>query len=45
MFKIYKAKVVNQVNKKIKAVRSDRCGEYYDKYDGTGRCPKSFVNF
>jgi len=36
MFKIYKAKVENQLNRKIKAVRSDRGGEYYDRYDGSG---------
>ena len=28
MFKIYKAEVKNQLNKKIKVVRSDRGGEY-----------------
>ena len=44
MFKIYKAKVKNQLNRKIKAVRSDRGCEYYDRYDGLGRCPESFVN-
>ena len=37
MFKIYKAKVENQLNRKIKAVRSDRGGEYYDRYDGSSR--------
>ena len=45
MFKIYKAEVENQLNRKIKVVRSDRGGEYYDRYDGSGRCPESFVNF
>jgi len=29
MFKIYKVKVENQQNRKIKAVRSDRGSEYY----------------
>ena len=39
MFKIYKVKVENQQNRKIKAIRSDRGGEYYDRYDRSGRCP------
>jgi len=45
MFKIYKTEVENQHNRKIKAVRSDRGGEYYGRYDGSGRCPESFANF
>ena len=45
MFKIYKAEVENQLTKKIKAVRSDRGDEYYDRYDKSGRCPESCVNF
>jgi len=45
IFKIYKAKVENQQNRKIKAVRSDRGGEYYDRYDKSGRCLELFVNF
>ena len=45
MFKIYKAKVENQLNRNIKAVRSDRGGEYYGRYNGSGRCPESVVNF
>jgi len=45
MFKIYKVEVENQLNRRIKAVRSDRCGEYYDRYDGSGRCPGPFANF
>ena len=28
-FKIYKAEVENQLENKIKRVRSDRCGEYF----------------
>ena len=35
MFKIYKAKVENQQNEKIKAVRSGCGGEYDDRYDGS----------
>ena len=38
-FKIYKAEVENQQNRKIKVVRSDRDGEYYDRYDSLGRYP------
>jgi len=45
MFKIYKAKVENQHNKKIKTFRYDRGGEYYGRCDGSGRCPGPFVNF
>ena len=44
MYKIYKVKVENQQNRKIKIVRSDRGGEYYGKYDGSGRCPGLFIN-
>ena len=33
MFKIYEAEIENQQNRKIKAVRSDRDGEYFDRYD------------
>ena len=36
MFKIFKAEVENQLGKKIKAVKSDRGGEYYGRYDGSG---------
>ncbi|KAI0493328.1 hypothetical protein KFK09_027605 [Dendrobium nobile] len=37
VFKIFKAEVENQLGKKIKAVKSDRGGEYYGRYDGSGR--------
>ena len=36
MFKAFKVEVENQLNKRIKAARSDRGGEYYRKYDGSG---------
>ena len=36
MFKSFKVEVENQLNKRIKNVRSDRGGEYYGKYDGSG---------
>jgi len=45
MFKIYKPEVKNQQNRKIKAVRFDRGGEYYGRCDGSGRCPGPFANF
>ncbi|KAI5344589.1 hypothetical protein L3X38_012466 [Prunus dulcis] len=44
-FKIYKAEVENQLNLKIKVVRSDRGGEYYGRYDETGRNPGPFAKF
>ena len=42
-FKIYKAEVENQLDRKIKVVRSDRGGEYYGKYDESGRNPGPFA--
>ena len=45
MFKIYKAKVVNPVNKKIKAIRSNRGAKYYGRYNGSARCLGPFTNF
>ena len=36
VFKNYKAEVENQLNKRIKSFRSERGGEYYGKYDGSG---------
>ncbi|KAL8140605.1 hypothetical protein V2J09_006626 [Rumex salicifolius] len=36
VFKSYKAEVELQLGKKIKAVKSDRGGEYYGRYDGSG---------
>ena len=35
VFKSFKAKVELQLGKKIKAVKSDRGGEYYGRYDGS----------
>ena len=46
MFKSYKAKVENQLSKRIKNIRSDRGGEYYGRYDGSGeQCPGPFTKF
>ena len=36
VFKTFKAEVELQLGKKIKAVKSDRGGEYYGRYDGSG---------
>ena len=36
VFKSYKAEVENQLGKKSKVVKSDRGGEYYGRYDGSG---------
>ena len=35
VFKTFKAEVELQLGKKIKAVKSDRGGEYYGRYDGS----------
>ncbi|KAL4387760.1 hypothetical protein GQ457_09G019960 [Hibiscus cannabinus] len=46
VFKSYKAEVENQHNKRIKKVRSDRGGEYYGRYDGSGeQRPGPFAKF
>jgi len=44
-FKIYKVEVENQQKRKIKAFRFDRGGEYYGRYDRSGRCLRPFANF
>lgn len=36
VFKSFKAEVELQLGKKIKTVKSDRGGEYYGRYDGSG---------
>ncbi|KAL8090858.1 hypothetical protein AgCh_040068 [Apium graveolens] len=46
VFKEYKDEVELQLISSIKAVRSDRGGEYYGRYDGSGeQYPGPFVNF
>ncbi|KAJ4728701.1 Retrovirus-related Pol polyprotein from transposon TNT 1-94 [Melia azedarach] len=46
VFKNYKAKVENQLSKRIKTVKSDRGGEYYGRYDGSGeQHPGPFAKF
>ena len=37
VFKVFKAEVENQLDKKIKAVKSKHGGEYYGRYDGSGK--------
>ena len=45
-FKIFKTEVENQLNKRIKGVRSDRGGEFYGKNDASGeQCPRSFARY
>jgi hypothetical protein len=44
-FKIFKAEVENQHNLKIKVVRSDRGGEYYNRHTPYGQVPGPFARF
>ena len=43
--KAFKAKVKLQQGKKIKVVHYDRIGEYYGRYDDTGRNPRPFDKY
>ena len=46
MFKIFRAEVETQLNKKIKYVKSDRGGEYCGRYDSSGKQhPGPFADF
>ncbi|KAL5856862.1 hypothetical protein ACOSQ3_004320 [Xanthoceras sorbifolium] len=46
MFKAFKAEVDNQLNKRIKSIRSNRGSDYYGRYDGLGeQRPRPFVKF
>ncbi|GJX73241.1 putative RNA-directed DNA polymerase [Tanacetum coccineum] len=45
MFKTFKAEVKNQLDRKIKVVRSDRGGEYYGRHTDVGQAPESFFDF
>ncbi|RDX82351.1 hypothetical protein CR513_36873, partial [Mucuna pruriens] len=46
VFKSFKAKIELQLGKKIIAVKSDRGGKYYGRYDGSGeQCPGPFALF
>lgn len=44
-FKIFKSKVENQHNLKIKIVRLDHGGEYYGKHNPYGQVPRLFARF
>ena len=44
-FKSFKAAIELKTGKRIKCVRSDRGGEYYGRYDETGRNPGPFARF
>ena len=44
-FKVYKDEVGKQVGIPIKIVRSDRGGEYYDRYTSEGQAPGPFADF
>jgi transposase InsO family protein len=44
-FKIFKAKVENQRNIKIKVVHLDRGGEYYGRHTPYGQIPRPFAKF
>ena len=46
MFKNFKTKIENQLDKRIKSIKSDRGGEYYGIYDGSGKQSSwSFAKF
>ncbi|KAL6340525.1 hypothetical protein AAG906_010433 [Vitis piasezkii] len=45
VFKIYKAKVENQLNQRIKSVRFDRDGEYYGRFTESGQHLSAFALF
>ena len=44
-FKIFKAEVENQLDKRIKIVRSDRGGEYYGRHTPYEQVPGLFARF
>lgn len=45
VFKIYKAKVENQLNRRIKSVRFDRGGECYGRFTESGQHFSAFALF
>ena len=46
VFKSYKAKIENQLGKKIKTVKSNHGGEYYGRYHGSGeQRPRPFMRY
>ena len=42
---VYINEVERQLDRKVKIVRSDRGGEYYEKYDESGQHPDLFAKF
>lgn len=44
-FKVFKAEFENQLNAKIKVVRSDHGGEYYGRHAPYGKIPEPFAKF
>ena len=40
---VYIIEVERQLNKMVKIIKSDRCGEYYGRYDGLGQRPSLFA--
>ena len=44
-FKVFKAKVEKQCCKQIKIVRTDRGGEYYERYIEDRQAPRPFAKF
>ena len=44
-FKVLKAEVEKYCEKQIKIVRSDKSGEYYDRYTKNGQTPSPFSSF
>ena len=45
VFKVYKAEVENQLDRKIRVVKFDKSGEYYSRYDESDRNSRSFIKF
>ena len=45
VFKIYKSEVENQLNQRIKSVRSNRGGEYYGRFTESGQHLSVFALF
>ncbi|XP_015944303.1 uncharacterized protein LOC107469445 [Arachis duranensis] len=44
-FKLYKAEVEKQCEKQIKIMRSDRGGEFYERYTESGQAPGPFAKY
>ena len=45
VFKVFKAEVEKQCEKQIKIVRTNRGGEYYDRYTEDGQTQGLFAKF